>query len=205
MSFDEILEKLFRKLHKFLLGKHLETRNKIWRFLLPKCCFESSVEKTILKRFESYKNTYATSESAMIATLQSFYEEYFYQDGFWDSDFCYCYRTHLCQTYFFGIDCMCICLPRLGKIFMNLERKAPCQIELCRKSIIPLNGLAIMDLCRVHEELKQKHPEIIENWRRLRAANKIKKWWISLFWDPNTKVGRKRLMRSFENEEYSVW
>jgi len=36
-------------------------------------------------------------------------------------------------------------------------------------------------------------------------ANKIKKWWVKLFWDPLTKVGAKRLQRSFENEEYTVW
>lgn len=45
----------------------------------------------------------------------------------------------------------------------------------------------------------------LEKKRLERAANKIKSWWVELFWNPNTKVGRKRLERSFENDEYSVW
>lgn len=37
------------------------------------------------------------------------------------------------------------------------------------------------------------------------AAQKIKKWWIEIFWNVATKVGQKRLLRSLEKEEYSVW
>lgn len=38
-----------------------------------------------------------------------------------------------------------------------------------------------------------------------RAANRIKEWWVRIFWDPDTKIGRKRLERSYEDEDYSVW
>jgi len=44
-----------------------------------------------------------------------------------------------------------------------------------------------------------------EERRRLNAANKIKKWWEHLFWNPTTKVGIKHLSRMYEDENYSVW
>jgi hypothetical protein len=41
--------------------------------------------------------------------------------------------------------------------------------------------------------------------RQLAAIRKIKTWWIRLFWSPTTRVGQKRLLRSLENPDYSVW
>jgi len=41
--------------------------------------------------------------------------------------------------------------------------------------------------------------------RELAAATVIKRNFIRSFWDPNTYLGRKRLERSLEDEEYSVW
>jgi len=41
--------------------------------------------------------------------------------------------------------------------------------------------------------------------KELLAVNKIKKNWIIVFWNPEYKIGRKRLLRSLETEEYSVW
>jgi len=37
------------------------------------------------------------------------------------------------------------------------------------------------------------------------AANKIKSWYLKRFWSPDHWLGKKRLERSFENENYSVW
>jgi len=45
-----------------------------------------------------------------------------------------------------------------------------------------------------------------ENFKKkFDAVVVIKKWWVGLFWNPNTFVGRKRLERSFQNEQYDVW
>ena len=37
------------------------------------------------------------------------------------------------------------------------------------------------------------------------ASNKIKKNWVNVFWNINYQIGRKRLFRSLETDEYSVW
>lgn len=59
------------------------------------------------------------------------------------------------------------------------------------------------------------HPEIgwieLIVFSRLReifekiAAFKIKKWWIRNFWDLKYPIGMKRLLRSSNDEDYSVW
>ena len=41
--------------------------------------------------------------------------------------------------------------------------------------------------------------------KEFRAINIIKKNWIKVFWNPEYRIGRKRLERSFSNEEYQVW
>lgn len=47
--------------------------------------------------------------------------------------------------------------------------------------------------------------QAVKQLKRLRAAQKIKRWWIDMFWNPNTYIGKKRLQRSYEADEYSVW
>lgn len=41
--------------------------------------------------------------------------------------------------------------------------------------------------------------------REWNAANKIKEFFLQRFWSPYTKLGKKRLERSYHQENYSVW
>lgn len=37
------------------------------------------------------------------------------------------------------------------------------------------------------------------------VSNRIKRWWVGEMWKPFSKVGKKRLLRSYSSEDYSVW
>ena len=41
--------------------------------------------------------------------------------------------------------------------------------------------------------------------RKWFATFKIKKWWIRKVWNPSSRIGRKRLERSYYSSNYEVW
>lgn len=74
---------------------------------------------------------------------------------------------------------------------------------------VPLDQPENIETLRAHALQWWNEPHCIRlrayDQDKLDAANKIKQWWSKMFWSPNTKVGLKRLNRSYEDENYSVW
>lgn len=47
--------------------------------------------------------------------------------------------------------------------------------------------------------------ELKRMFSRAESISLIKRWWINKIWSPSSSVGKKRLFRSFQNEDYNVW
>jgi len=139
------------------------------------------------------------SKDGIKATLKYYYEKH-YEDKNWGM-FTYAYKWKYVVTY--------------SEHYSNPDhtihyiRGSYCyQILTDSKGYVKCTYLNNPDLNNMSEAQAEKKAIVeidIKRFKEIKAVKKIKKWWISLFWNPNTKVGRKRLMRSFENEEYSVW
>ena len=50
----------------------------------------------------------------------------------------------------------------------------------------------------MNEFTKNKELFIIEEAKKYMAIYKIKKWWKEIYYSPNTKIGKKRLQKSYQ-------
>lgn len=198
---NKLLTRILRKLLVQLTGGTSNTGNRM-----------IEAASLILSKIESFKPGNDIDTAVRLA-LRSFYED-FYNENNLSNDFCDSYRYHLGKTYsrrdrvetftkIIGVGILIIRDNELIGIEPNVigiqdaMRIAPHEHTNIRKFA--------MKLFKVHKELEQGCQLMEERRRRREAANKIKRWWTEMFWSPYTRLGQKRLMRSFENEEYSVW